>query len=77
MLQLSEDRGNTGILLAAKDTQNADAAKKDAKASDAKTAKDSKDAKASGNKQAAAEKETKPPEKYYGPIGSIFNFLKL
>jgi len=60
-LQASEDGGNAGILLAAKDTKKADA--------------DKKDAKASGGKQAAAKKDTKTPEKHYGPIGSIFNFL--
>jgi putative transport protein len=52
--------GNSGILLAAKDTQKADAAKKNVKASDAKTAKDSKDAKA----KAAAPKGP-PPSKFW------------
>ena len=56
----SGDGKSGGILLAAKDPKKADAAKKDAKAS--------------GDKQAAAKKETKPPEKHYGPIGSIFNW---
>jgi putative transport protein len=57
----SGSESNSGILLAAKDTKKADA--------------DKKDAKASGGKQAAAKKDTKTPEKHYGPIGSIFNFL--
>ena len=42
----SGDGDSGGILLAAKDAKTTDAAKKDTKASDAKTAKDSKDVKA-------------------------------
>ena len=50
--------GNSGILLAAKDTQKADAAKKDAKASDAGKAKDSK-------KAAVKKPEGPPPSKFW------------
>jgi putative transport protein len=56
--------GTSGILLAANDAHAADAAKKDVKASGGKKAAAKKDAKAS-----------KPAEKSYGLIGSIFNFL--
>jgi len=65
----SGDGDSGGILLAAKDAKTTDAAKKDTKASDAKTAKDSKDVKAKA--------PAKEAEKSYGPVGSIFNFLKL
>ncbi len=60
----SGDGGNSGILLAANDAHAAGEAKKDAKASDAKTAAEKKDTKAAP-----------APKKSYGPIGSIFNYL--
>jgi len=60
----SGDGGNSGFLLAANDAHAAGEAKKDAKASDAKTAAEKKDTKA-----APASKKS------YGPIGSIFNYL--
>jgi putative transport protein len=57
----SGDGDSSGILLAAKDTKKADAAKEAVK----------KDAKAAPAKKDAAKAE----EKSYGPVGSIFNYF--
>ena len=67
----SGDGGSSGILLAAKDTKTADAAKKDAKASGGKEAAAKEDAK----KASAASAPAKAAEKPHGVAGWLLDYL--